>query len=173
MRVAIFTLFLFITIPFAYCIDFSTGITFQEVGEGNVTFSDAFSAEIYQGVAHQNRFRNIEMNANSSWSYLGFRCPNATSTINVTNIGDNYIALNVTTASPTFFEVYLIDAGIPNHINGVTSYSWNGETLNVTRNNDGRITLEWDAAAAGGTGSWFNLFMVLAGLIGTIILLGR
>ena len=91
----------------------------SEVGGGNITFAGNISATLFSNaVGNQARFTSINMLANGTWSRLGFGNDNGFNEMNVTNLGTDYIQIDMIVENNTLIEVYLPDDGEPDTVTG-------------------------------------------------------
>ena len=133
----------------------------SDVAGGNITFAHDFTADTFTVTDNQIRFTNFEMNGNGSWSGIGFRNPDFNCTMNVTHVGTDYVKVNcIVDGDGTTYETYLPDAGLPERILGTNGFTWITPTLQLIKNVNGTITLEW-TTTGGGNGVSLLLILVL------------
>lgn len=150
-------------------------IFYSDAAGGIIALSLDFNADTYTVAGNQGRFTTLEMNANGSWTRLGIRNPVATSQLNLTHIGTDYLAFDALVFGATDFEVWLPDDGEPDHVTGAGGSVWADPTLTVTMNNNGTFILEWDAAAApaAGGGGGGSLLLIIAILLLAVVVVGN
>lgn len=154
---------------YAHTFDSSTVFLSDATG-GQITFAQDFTAVTYTVADNQARFTVMVFNANGTFGSIGFRNPAAAATLQVTNIGRNYVAFDVTVAAPTNFEVWLPGVGEPDVVTGGLISTWTSPSLTITANANDSIVLMWteddisDTMTTGilGIVPWIALLLIAA-----------